>query len=78
MEPAAYALAIVLGALGYILDLWALLAALVIVCGTVAWWVYRWVLRKGWRYYCSSCDRAYRTDYLKGRSSAPQITEIAS
>ena len=77
IEPAAYILAITLACLGYVLNAWALIIAVGIVGTVTASLVYRLYLRKGRRYYCASCDKVFRGDFLRERTSAPQVSEIA-
>ena len=78
MEVVAYIIAFGLAALGYLLEWWELVIAILIVGGTCAWAVYRALLWSGRRYHCSSCDRTFRADYLQAQANAPQVTEIAS
>jgi Flp pilus assembly protein TadB len=78
IEPVAYIVAIVVASLGYVLDAWALIVTVAVVGAVAACVVYRLYLRKGRRYYCASCDKVFRGDFLRERASAPQVTEIAS
>jgi len=61
----------------YLLENWEIVSIVLFAC-VVAWVIYRLYLRRGRRYYCSSCDRVFRGDFLRSRSKAPQVTEIAS
>ncbi len=78
IEPLAYLVAIVAACLGYAFDAWELIVTVAVVGPVVAWFIYRAYLRKGRRYYCASCDKVWRADFLRERANAPQITEIAS
>jgi len=78
MEPIAYVVVIVTGWLGYALEAWELIVAATIAMVVVAWFIYRSCVRRGRRYYCKSCDKVWRADFLRERANAPQITEIAS
>ena len=78
IEPIAYLVIIAVAAAGYLLDVWELVATIVAVSSVVGWLLYRGYLRKGRHYYCGSCDKVFSAAYLRDRSRAPQITEIAS
>lgn len=78
IEPVAYLAAIVAACLGYAVDAWELIISVGVIGPVVAWFIYRGYLRKGRRYYCASCDKVWRADFLRERANAPQITEIAS
>jgi hypothetical protein len=76
LEPVFYLVAAMAAAGGYFLDWWALVAVALVVGGIVALAAYRIYLRRVGRYYCSSCDKIFRADFLRGRAIAPRSQEL--
>ena len=78
LEPIFYIVAFAAAAAGFVFEWWELLVTWAIVGAVAVALIYRLHLRKGRRYYCASCDRVFRGDFLRERTNAPQVTEIAS
>ena len=77
-ELVAYIVAFSIAGAGYFFQVWELVAAIGVSSVLAAWLIYRLYMRKPERFYCASCDKVFRGDYVRNQSPGGEGTEIAS